>query len=91
MPTSVPIKEISNGKKQRPPVPAQGNVKIIPDPTAQGHVPVVPERRYIRLQVRPVEIFRYPEAQKPGAADGDVRIAGEIKIDFYGEGIDSHP
>ena len=65
-------------------VAAQGDVQIVPQPSAQGHMPAAPEFLRAACLVRGVEVLGQVEAEEHGHARGDVRVAGEIGIHLEG-------
>ena len=67
------------------PVAAQRNVYIIPEPGGEGDVPAAPEFPDTAGEIGAFKIFFQPDAEKRGAADGNIRIAGEIAVYLQGE------
>ena len=69
----------------RHPVAAEGNVDIVPKPGGQRNVPAAPKFFDGKRKVRALKVCCKLYAEKLCAADGDIRITGEITVDFNGE------
>lgn len=67
------------------PVAAKRNIDIIPKPGGQGNMPAAPEFPDGESQVGAFKICHQFDAKKPCAADGDVRVAGKVTVNFDGE------
>ncbi len=64
------------------PVPAQGDVEILPEPGGQRHMPAPPEVPQGEGGVGVAEVFRDGEAEHLPQADGHVAVGAEIVVDL---------
>lgn len=72
-------------------VSAQGNVDIIPKPSAQTDVPPPPEFGDRVGAIGIPKVFRKVKAQNPPQAYGHVTVTGEIEIDLQEEAHGGQP
>ena len=76
--------EIEEGPAFALAVAAQGKVDVLLEPGAERDVPAAPELGDGQGPVGKVEVVLEVEAEEPCRADGNVRVAGEVVVDFQG-------
>src|SRR5206468_10996342 len=77
--------EIAIRRRRAAAVPAQGNVKLIAQPTGERDVPAAPELADARSQIRPPKVHRKMKSEQLRHPDRHVSVAGEIEVDLKTE------
>src|SRR5262245_17479589 len=72
-------------------VSAKRNIEVIAQPSGEAHMPAAPEVREAGGGIGAIEIGWQFIAEKLGAAERYVGIAGEVEIDLEGERVDADP
>ncbi len=75
-------KEVQAVAPLRHPVAAEGNVDIVPEPCGQRNVPAAPKFLDGKGEVRAFKVCGKINPEKFCAADGDIRVAREIAVNF---------
>ena len=66
--------------------PAQRDIEVVPEPGGEGDVPAPPELPDGAGEVGRAEVFHQPETQHLGAAQGHIRVSGEVAVNLNGKG-----
>ena len=66
-------------------VTAKRNVDIVSEPCGERYVPPAPEFFDGKREIRTLEIRHQVDAEQSGTADRNIRIPGEIAVDFNGK------
>ena len=74
---------VEQGPRLPLPVAAQGDVDVVPEPGGERDVPAAPELREVERAVGVEEVVVQAETHQRGDADGEVGVAGEIKVDLH--------
>ena len=74
--------QVQPGTDSSLPVPAQRNIKIIPEPGTEGDMPSSPEFADAPGTVRKAEVLMEVKAKHFSQTDGHVRIPGKIVVDL---------
>src|SRR5213078_2856771 len=83
--------EIADCQERAAAVAAERDVEIVAQPRREGDMPAPPELTKAGGDVRHAEVLRDLEAEQARAADGDVRVTGEVEVDLEGEGVRPEP
>ena len=75
-------RNVAQGLCLTAPGASQRYKNIIHQPFVQGDVPAFPEFSDVPGKIRPVEVFRDLDAEKPARSDSDVRVGGKIEVDL---------
>ena len=68
-----------------PPAPAQRNIHIIREPARERDVPSPPELPDAVGEIWTIKVHVQTDPEKPGSAQRNIRISGEIRIDLKTE------
>src|SRR5690606_18529901 len=78
-------KHIHDMPRHPHPASAKGYIEIVPEPGGERDMPAAPEILDGGREVWPAEVLHQIDAEHPGGADGDARIAREVAIDLEGK------
>ena len=83
--------QVEDDPRCLPPVAAERDVHIVPEPGGQGDVPPAPEVGDRRGDVRVVEVLVEREPEHAAEADGHVRVPGKVEVDLQRVAGDAGP